>query len=641
MNRIMKIRAFFIFLAAFVLVFASNTDSFAKKDKKTVIIALDKMDFRDLNYLMGDESAIGVMSAKTARGNGSSLESQYTTISTGIRVTVKEEDFYGIEKYGEGIQIKEFSEIKRGLDERYEGFTEKFKFSGDLFHQKGLKTAFLGNDSAAILLADSNGFIDYGDFFSSFDDYDFLRNSTLELLEKADLLAISYDAEASINRLEMIKNLIEEIDADVYLLPKYIGGNAAVINNTTIKPIMIKGMGRGILNSNTTKREALVTNIDIMPTILESYGIEYDGIVGKVLSVDDDSENLIEDLKAKFLRYTNLTRIKYSFNIMVIYTILIFILLYFIQKRNFENYDIFIYLPLTSILVSLYIGSFLADFHNKIYIFGTIAIAFILNFILKKLKILNLKYISLLIFTTIVVGIVIYPEIIYNSFVGYNNLISGGRFFGFNNDIMGTLIGSFLLSYIYLRENKERYKRQIITIIMVPILLISLSGRFGSNFGGLLTAIVLSSILIYFDFLENISFKKKLISATLVVLLIILGVIYMTKGSDNHIAEFAERVRLYGSEEFFYMVRRKFFQVINNAKRMPWYMALILQTTFLLNIIKDRKIESEIVKSVKLFLFIAFVALLTNDTGVVAFIYMNSFIIARILTRRDKESRTL
>lgn len=640
-NIVLKTLIFVILTVFAVPVMAmADVDVSETGKKKTVILAVDEMDFRDANYMMNDWTAVGIMSAKTARGTGSSLESQFMTISSGNRVTVKEEDFKGLKKVEDSMMIMDFDLVTNGLDENYDEFTEKFDFIGDIFHKNGMKTAFLGNDSAMMLVTDKEGKVDYGEYIENYDDFYDVETKAFGLLEKSDVLAISYDFEGSLHRMEFIKNMIYNMDADIYVISKYISGNASVGRNSTLKPIIYKNGTKGVLNSRTTKREALVTNIDILPTILDYYGIEYEGVMGKPLEIEKNEENPIEVVKDKFDRYINLASVKYKFNVSVIFILTVFMLLYLIRKRSFEKFSIIIYLPVMSILVSLILGKYLSKFDSTVYFYIVMSVSLIINLILKFLNRLELKWIAGAVFAVSLLEIMFVPEMAYSSFVGYNNLISGGRFFGFNNDIMGTFVGAFLITYMALRKDKPRYKQQIITIVMIPLLLIPLSGKFGSNFGGLVTATVLSLVLIYRDLLDRVNRKQKLGILAGALVLIIIAIVIMTKGTDSHIAGFAERVRLYGSEEFFYMVSRKFVQVIRNAKRMPWVLALIIQMTYLLNIYCDRNMARFLKDKVIMFIFISLVALVTNDTGVVALVYINTFIITKLLTLDSKYFRT-
>lgn len=647
-------RGVLIFFSLLITLVSFGQTSYSEplKDKKTLIISTDQLDFRQMEYLDIENSAISLMSAKTARGNGSSSESQFMTIATGRRVTVEEEQFMGVYEEGEGLTTAYFFNILYRLNQDYEDFIDKFKFLGEIFHDNGMKTAYIGGDSSILLAADKEGKVDYGEIYVP-ENYEDLNKLVGDLSSKANLTVLSYTIEDNYEKLNDLKKLTETFDGTVYIIPKMISGDIVVRNNTTIKPIMIKGIGSGTLESNTTKRFGLVSNLDIMPTILSDYGIEYEGEVGKPLvasneveSKDKDEPSIIEKIQYAFTKYMNLTSVKYSFNAIVIYIQVFIILLYFITGKVYPKIKFILYIPLYSILLSLIFGNFLSQFHRDIYVYSILGFALLLSIITdffikhkesgKRIidrENYSIEKLSVVTFFLIVFSIIFLPEQVYSSFVGYNNLVSGGRFFGFNNDIMGTLVGTFMLSYFYLRKNKPKRTKQAITVVGIAVLLIALSGKFGSNFGGLVTALVLSLVLIYNEFLTKISTKKKIIAGIAVLAMLIVGVVIMTRGDGNHISEFINRVRLYGMEEFIYMVSRKFYQVFANTKKMPWILAIIIQLTFLLKMLYNVKGKNRFKNMLKLFIFISVVALLTNDTGVVALVYMNTILITSTLLK--------
>ncbi len=619
------------------------------RKEKTLIISTDQLDLTQLKSLDIKDSAISLMSAKTARGTGSSLESQYMTIASGIRVTVDQELFTGVEKSEDnrGTEAIDFFNVLYRLNQDYDGFIDKFKFLGEIFHDNGLKTAYIGDDSSILLAADKEGKVDYGELGVVY-DYKELRKLVDRMSSNAQLTVLSYNIEDNYERLDTIKKITEKFDGTVYIIPKMISGDISVRNNSTIKPILIKGIGDGVLDSRTTKRYGLVSNLDIMPTILSKYGIEYDGQVGKRLEViegEKSKKENVEDIEFIFNKYMNLTSVKYSFNAMIIYLQIALIILYLITGRSYRPLKYLLYIPIYSILLSLIFGNKLAEFDRNVYVYSIMAAAAALSIITHMVYIRTcvrgrrqkkentiIEKLSIIAFIMIVAFIIFLPEQIYSSFVGYNNLVAGGRFFGFNNDVMGTLIGSFILAYFYIRKNKSKMMKHIITLGGVGLLLISLSGRYGSNFGGLVTATVLSLLLIYGDLLINTSKRMKVVAGGLVLIGLVLGIIVMTRGGGNHISEFASRVQRYGMEEFVQMVSKKFYQVIVNTRKMPWILAILMQLTFMFRRVYSGT-EQRLKDITVLFIFISIIALLTNDTGVVALVYMNTIIISSTLLK--------
>ena len=110
----------------------------------------------------------------------------------------------------------------------------------------------------------------------------------------------------------------------------------------------------------------------------------------------------------------------------------------------------------------------------------------------------NLESISIFTNILIIFSVFLYPKIIYNSYIGYNSIVAGGRFYGFNNEVMGVFIVTSIITYHYFKDKiKDRGASIVFLLSYFSLVIIALTGNFGANFGGLLTAIALFLILIY------------------------------------------------------------------------------------------------------------------------------------------------
>lgn len=636
-KRILTVLVIFAMLFAF----AVNSISLAegKTSPKTLIISTDTLDYNDINYIGAEDSAVGIFSAKTASGNVSSAESKYMTIASGRRVTVPMDLFLGVESSGEGLSVTGYQEILNKLDKDYAEFSAKFPFLGEALHANGYKTSYIGSDSSILMAADKQGKVDYGKYGVQY-QYDALKADVDEMLSKSDILVMSYEVLGYTERLDNIKRLLNETDYDVIIIPKLIAGDAGIRGNTTLMPILYKGLGSGILKSDTTKRTALVSNLDMMPTLLDRYGIDIDGETGKVMETEPIEGDSVDAVRGTLYEYLKLSSVKYTFNTTIVYIQLFFIIYCLITNKVPKTLYFLIFVPSISILLSMMMGKFLVAYDRRVYEAVILIAAIIISFILGKVKRLSIDKIAVITTAVIIASLIFNPDFIYNSFIGYNSIVSSGRFFGFNNDIMGTLVGSAAIAYFYIRKDRPKYIRQLITLIFVPVLIVSFTGRFGSNFGGLITAVFLSLLLIYQDFLKDISSGKKMVSFFAVLAVILLGVFIMSRGPGNHIGEFIARIQKYGIEEFTSMVSFKLYQVIANARRVPWILILMMQFTFLMRFIMNQRENNALRSNIATIFATSLIALAFNDTGVVAFAYINLYAVTKCMMHfREAENK--
>ncbi|AFS77705.1 hypothetical protein Curi_c06320 [Gottschalkia acidurici 9a] len=598
------------------------------------MVVLDELDFEKSEKIINDKLSMGLLSCKTGDSHkSSSEESLFMTIATGRRVSIPNNTFKTIKKVKEKGVIEDYDEIKRSLDAKYSSFSKHIDFLGDTLKKNKKKTSYIGNSSESLIISDKNGEIDYWEKEVNY-NIDWLKTNTEKMLNRSDVLLVSFNVNNSEERIRLLEEYLKSISRhNVMVFPKTVSGDMDYRLNSTIVPILYSENNNnvGILTSKSTKRLGVITNLDIFPTIISYYDINMSSSIGNEIEVVEKS-NLLEKNKEIFKEFLNLNIIKYVFHglLTVIQVYIVYSYLHKNKDRNKLKFLVAI-IPM-SILISLVLGLF--HLHTSIVLYLTIVLGLSILLIpyLYSKNIRVVETLSVLTNVIILLGVFLKPSMLYNSFIGYNSIIAGGRFYGFNNEIMGVLMITSAITYFFVRDIlKNSIISNIFLISYIPIVIISLSGRFGANFGGYLTSIALFLVLIYLSILNKKANKKSLLTLIAIGIGILCVNLYFDIRNDagSHAGKLLERVRLLGYYEFIDMIIKKLKQLIYMTIVPPWCIIFISQIYFMIK--KFRQIErSKLTKGLTMFI-ISIVALIVNDTGVVAFVYMNAYLIGLMI----------
>ncbi|MDO5707897.1 MAG: hypothetical protein Q4P31_04625 [Andreesenia angusta] len=603
-----KMKYFLISLISLVFTITIFSEKGISSSDKLVFVSVKNT---DLSEYENRNCAVGLLSLKPASKN---MESIY--LATAYRRTfLLNVDLKGEIEFNEGIpEYRNYSSIKKALKKEYENMDQKkgIESIGQILNENGIKRAYYGNDEDYLIMTDNIGRYDKGDrVVPAFNEIeDFLDKE----FEEMDIVFISIDSE---EENEYIERLLES-KYPVLLWSKYRKQNG-IIRNRSLSTALYKDEmnSEGILTSDSTKRRGLINNLDLGTSILEYFNLENDNDSGKMIKIEKDlGKSYIEKI---FNSYINLTISKYIFHGLTISFSFILIFLYFMKKDIYKKHRDKIYLPILFILFSI-IYSFLS--YNVFLYNGFIIISSLILFFIFKKKSWNIIYLVFILDFIMLIGIFFFKDILYNSFIGYNSILAGGRYYGLNNDIMGCFIATGILSSIIISKRIDKYLGFFYLLIHV----LGLTGRYGSNFGGLLTIILSTAIFTYYFLFEDRN-RKKIFIVLPFVLLIVLGVVFLGKGETNHIASFFKRVCIYGFIEFKDMIVKKIIHLIKMTILPPWSVIFIIESIYIIKRLKKRFKRNDLIKAMYL---VSIGALFFNDTGVVAFTYINLFTIAII-----------
>ena len=187
-----------------------------------------------------------------------------------------------------------------------------------------------------------------------------------------------------------------------------------------------------------------------------------------------------------------------------------------------------------------------------------------------------------------------YPEIIYNSYIGFNNLFYGARYYGFNNGIMGVLLVSSIISCFFIKGLVENeFIKSIICLIYVFTNIIVLSANYGANTGGFITAVALFLIMIYVNLLG----KKWNINNIIILILVGISIFALNMYFDylshekSHAINLFIRIKTFGFGEFIDMFKVKAKELVKLTILPPFSIVIVAQIISLKTILKGLNIS--------------------------------------------------
>lgn len=409
--------------------------------------------------------------------------------------------------------------------------------------------------------------------------------------------------------------------------------------NFALTPIIMSSIdtSKGLLTSNTTHQEGLVTNFDFGPTLLNYFGInETKSFIGEPMQILSN-ENPTQVLLSNEAQYLYLRKYRSVFHWTFIIIVGIALIGFYLPKftkwkglsTKFLNYlsTTVITIPLTMMTVSLF--GYKSIILDILYVFGG---AFIIAYILNKIFSQNLMIVTVLGLATsvfILVDIYLMNKLMIISPLG-SDAIAGGRFYGIGNDYMGILLGSTLFSFFALFQLYEINKltMSIIMSFYMSLVIVSLSPLFGANMGGTLAALFIALLALLKIFNKNISFKKIaiLVIGAIVGIILIATLDTLFNPNPTHAGKALESLTTGGLNKLLEIISIKLGQVFWNLIHASWNVILFLQIILIFLLFRLKKeVLKKIHKNYQI-LFKGFIVILLggiavflfNDTGTIA-----------------------
>jgi len=568
------------------------------QERKVVVVVIDKTGWSDLFNgqaprleKLASHGAVGLMNVRPKELFNANPASSYLSMGMGVRavapgspVIIHKDNFW---------QVESLEKVRTMAREKTPNY--QVGMLGRTAREQGLKVAVLSrglNPAIGLLAMDEKGKIPLGYLESAKEGAEVsLLGKTVEFLSQADLLFIDYgDASRVREADEFIGQLVNKVDLARTLILVISPNASKTMLEEDLNPgltplVVIGGWARpGLLVSETTRREGIVSALDLAPTILSFLNAETKGWVGQQIMVKPGSGGVVKTAALeRFIVNINKTRyLLHGIEILLISTGLGLI---FIRKRagyRGLGTETVVLTALTLPLVSMGAGLVTDYSHYILAAFGILALSAILAAVGRYLWgdfLWAAGSLALLTAIAILAGSLINLEWLLRSPFGYNDLIIGGRYYGLNNDIMGILLGAAGLGLFAIgqRVNLSRFMMGLAILVLFGGAVVALSPFFGSNVGGSMTALAM-----LFSGLWMVGGGRlNLLSVGAVVLLVVLAQMGIAaldvqfNSSITHAGRAVQSLAEGGTVKFIEIVGSKLSQVMLMLVIPPWNLVLV------------------------------------------------------------------
>lgn len=423
---------------------------------------------------------------------------------------------------------------------------------------------------------------------------------------------------------------------DLLLLMSPTPSQATVQAGSNLTPLLAWGAGiePGVLTSSTTRQQALVSSLDVLPTILSFFSLPQDPSLpgGRITSLPlPMSWEQLEDLHVSFIHTAGwrplFIKAFVFFQIILLSLALLFLLFrrpFLPLKAIFSFCGRFLFfIPLIFLLFGFFPGEILPMVLLLIFL-GLLPAFFLPRFLPRPLD-QFLFPVSLTLFA-LLLDLFFGPLLLRRSLLGYDPII-GARFYGIGNEYMGILLGASIIGSTALWDRFPRISLFFPTVLFFTVMTLLLF-FWGANLGGTFSALFTFSCILLLLKYPAFSMRKVLLSfaITFILLLFFILVEYTFFMAQSHIGQtlvlFWER----GFGEIYPIILRKLEM---NMKLLRWTIWTRVLLAFLLFFVLFFKRPPGLMEQalgryphVKMGLWAAvlgsLVTMLVNDSGVVA-----------------------
>lgn len=661
--------------------------------KKVVVFILDAISWDDLRSAnvpnlkhMIDHGFIGLMNTKTRGMSRVNMESGYFSLGVGVRANAP--DLTGQNVYSKNgrLIVNDIEKLKAQIEQDLPNY--RAGQFGWMAKRLGLKVALIGNADtnvqhreAALIAMDENGTVPMGYIGSKLLTRDplfpgkirtnesVLLREAARFLPQTDILFIDFGDTTRIDEhYDSIDNVFAErakalarADAFIGKFLRYVDRKNTMVmvivpnasktsiaqGNTSLTPVIVSTGTKesGLLISNTTRREAVVANIDFAPTVFHYLTGQKGEFIGEPMEYrnikDTPTKNSLLTIEKKERKFYNLRWGRFiSHGFYVVLVVLSFVFLYVPALARFFRISedakrIFVTLALTFPLTVFVTGPLLPFRHFIIESVTILLISVVLSLLLVNL-LRRMEYI--LLFTTLGTSLVLLsylfwaPSFLLNSPLGFDDVFLGGRYYGINNDAMGILLGSTLMGLFSLNQwtGLSSWVKNLLLLVGPSVVVLSLSPLFGANVGGTIAALSVT-VLIALQLINQKPLTwRKVIFVVCLVFIVEVGIAYMDSLFDPPKTHAGKAIRALLTTGFM----SKFSELLISKLRLfalitaipPYNIILAAEYIIFYRLFKKKDMwigsfEAKypvLASSMRIFFFGGLIAFLFNDTGVIA-----------------------
>lgn len=521
-------------------------------------------------------------------------------------------------------------------------------------------------------------------------DYDAVLTYTKELMKRNQLVVVDL---GDVSRLDELYNLIRAPryyharGQSLQRMDKLVGEFSSLVdlqrdrliilaptpsllelkNDNLVTPLIALGPGftkGSLLTSGSTRRDGLVANTDIAPTLLDYFDIpKAEAMVGRPMTSVPAADSLKylqkvnEQLVNTYRQRPVLLRSTAVLEIIAIIASLLIIL--FARKKHW--FSIFRQVAFVFFLVPLIMLYFrFIQFPQMVLsIISTLLILLISGWFIAKLKIPDAAKLALVAGLTslsLVLDTLFGANLIMRSPLGYDPML-GSRYYGIGNEFTGVLMGSTLLALASLSQFLQIKSRMGLNIFfglyLAFVTYVLFAPNLGADAGGVITALVSFGYFIMVLNGKKVTLQRMgiIIGGTLLVLFGgALWDMYFNIGGQSHIGQAMSQLMEGGWEPAWLIIQRK---LLMNWKLMQYsiwsrvLVATVVALAFFMihpkGIFERLKHEHlQIFKGIQAVIVATLTGFLVNDSGVVqaatTAVYLIFPLIYLTLGERLKES---
>ena len=647
-------------------------------------------------------AGLGLMTTNT--GGSRSQRDAYLTMGAGTRVAASDKSPLGLhlnEIYQGGLAGDYYKQISGKLppeeaivnlgfaqavrNNKNRPYTVTIGGLGTALRQAGLRSAVIGNSDTpgeqkrymVSFLMDDAGLVPDGNVSGNLliedqsrpygirTDYKMLMESLDELWSTTDVFAIElgdtsraedfrYEATDSMNQWykqaaveegdAFIGSLIQKLEPnrDLLIILSTMGSAVDLAENNRLSPVIMAGpdITKGLLQSASTKRPGILTNLDISATILAHFGIpRQGGQLGNSINASGEEKEIEE-----FLHYNKrLTEVNNqrtpllrSYVAALVVLLIASLLCIFFFRKYLSYGSVFLQfimaIPISYLLLPLFhhptaLGSLSLSWMLALGITG------LLWLFTWKLSIMSKTGLYCLVISMLLIGDQLFgANLVAASPFGYD-IISGARFYGLGNEYMGILVGAVstgmgTLCQSWARKGKPFPQWLLILTFALPLLVLA-HPAIGANVGGTISALVAFSAFLILQRKNHIGLRHWItigLSTTAFLLILFLFDSLRAVDSQTHIGQTVSFIRENGFFELFLIAKRKIEMNLRLFRYTIWTRVFLL-SLFTMVLILFRPVGIFRILSLKYPYFIKGVtagvigcitALLVNDSGIVA-----------------------
>ncbi|MGE5390338.1 MAG: hypothetical protein ACM3PE_04665 [Deltaproteobacteria bacterium] len=455
----------------------------------------------------------------------------------------------------------------------------------------------------------------------------------------ADSVVARQRAQALKRNDQLLGKILKQIDLNktmIIMVTPNANADMVFAGNFTLTPIIVYNpeAGPGYLSSPTTRRSGLVTNVDLLPTVI-SYMTPGNN-TGAMTTVAAQNGSFA-DLTAKVKLYQDIRNSRnpfhYVFMLMALLMLLIAFLAYLQSNKKLASYlTIIVFTVLSTPLVFLFLGYTRYQYLPLILILVPVAAWLVAKIVL---LVTDSSETGLLLLTCLT-GI----SLLVDCFRGSpwmlvsplgSDTIAGGRFYGIGNDYMGVLVATSVIATMLLLNRIKLRQPVKVLLGMLPLLISAFAigaPEVGANVGGLITALVALGMFIVTITQTRVTFKRLAVIGLLAVMavLIVAKLDATFSANPSHAGKAISSLFSGGYQVFLSIIITKLGILGSTVIHSSWTIILILDLLLLLvfklkmpdvfRLLNDN--SPPLAQSNRILAISTMALFVFNDTGVIA-----------------------